>query len=144
MCERLDKILSRCKSVGTCLIWMGAVNSDGYPRLYVDGNCNVKGHRLVYQLAKRKPPKGHVIRHMCDNPLCLNPAHLVSGTHAQNMKDRDSGGRHGAAKVTPRQVRRIRKMYAEGILQKQISEKFSISPKTVSSIINRSHWKHVI
>ena len=33
-------------------------------------------------------PPGMVVRHICDQPQCVNPFHLTVGTHQQNMTDR--------------------------------------------------------
>ncbi len=37
----LDKVLARCVSEGECLVWTGALNSDGYPRAGIKGNSNI-------------------------------------------------------------------------------------------------------
>lgn len=55
----------------------------------------VRAHRFAWETWHRKPvPAGMVLRHGCDNPPCVNPAHLEPGTSADNMRDMVERGRH--------------------------------------------------
>jgi hypothetical protein len=59
-------------------------------------------------------PPGLEVRHLCGNPLCCSPAHLVYGTRAQNIADMMAHGRgpigvrNGSAKLTAAQVTELR------------------------------------
>jgi DNA-binding transcriptional regulator YiaG len=46
----------------------------------------IKPHRLSYYKHTGEYPP--LIRHMCDNSICVNPDHLESGSHSQNSSDR--------------------------------------------------------
>jgi len=79
-----------------CWEWKGKRNEHGYGiffavRLGLDG---VRAHRVVYEHLVEPIPEGMVLRHRCDNPPCVNPEHLVPGTHAENMADMVERGRH--------------------------------------------------
>lgn len=76
-----------------CLIWKGSPNSTGY------GQCRRKGtwqyaHRLSFQLHIGEIPKGMMVLHKCDNPMCVNPEHLILGTQKDNMQDCSRKGRN--------------------------------------------------
>lgn len=136
-----------------CWEWIGGTNSGGYGMFYVDGRI-CRAHRVVYELIRGPIPEDLCVCHHCDNPGCVNPAHLFLGTHMDNMIDRGRKGRasggalhgekHSNAKLTEADVRTIRRVYRNGdSTQQEIADVFGISHNHVSSIVNRLRWDHV-
>lgn len=80
---------------GDCWVWTGQVNNKGYARFYLTYTPPVRvlGHRYAYQLATGEDIGGHNLLHSCDNPPCVNPAHLRPGTQADNIRDAVERGR---------------------------------------------------
>ena len=53
-------------------------------------------HRVAWEAHNAEPiPEGMIVRHTCDNPACINPEHLVLGTHKDNTADMINRGRAG-------------------------------------------------
>ncbi|WP_417554608.1 HNH endonuclease [Microbispora sp. NBC_01189] len=53
---------------------------------------------VAYSLARglsQAPDSAYVIRHLCNNKPCCNPAHLLLGTHRENQMDRLAAEREG-------------------------------------------------
>lgn len=105
----------------------------------------VYGHVVAYEHHYGTIPQGMVVRHSCDNPICVNPLHLTVGTHSDNRGDtveRGRGGQYGR-KLTADDVRKMRAMRADGASISDLVERFGLSPAQVSKICNRIQWKHI-
>lgn len=120
-------------------------NTHGYPVKYFNGKT-VKLSRYMYEKIKRKIPIGKIIRHTCDNKLCINPQHLISGTYKQNTQDAIRrrrmliGERNGKSKLTEEQVKEILTSKLNGA---ELGRKFGVITSTIAYIRRREHWKHV-
>jgi len=54
------------------------------------------------------------------------------------------GEKNGWSILTEEIVLEIRRMAADGILQTEISRALGVKPPTVSAVVNRRNWKHII
>src|SRR5690606_26216538 len=117
-----------------CWPWTGRREAAGY------GSANTKtgrrkAHRVAYSLTKGPLLSGMSVCHACDNPCCVNPAHLWLGTHRENMRDRATKGRggnlkgvaNGRAKLTDQSVSWIRLLKARGLTNRQIADAFGVT-----------------
>jgi len=76
-----------------CHIWTGALSVKGYGCTNINGK-GVRAHRASYTIYNGEIPYGLIVCHRCDNPPCVNPAHLFLGTHLDNEQDKLIKGRN--------------------------------------------------
>lgn len=78
--------------------WTFRGNTERYSSGTIGGKRSY-AHRISYELhSGKKISKGLCICHSCDNPWCVNPSHLWTGTDGDNARDSASKGRRS----TPR------------------------------------------
>lgn len=112
-------------------------------------------HRVAYFIDTGQQPGKLEVCHHCDNPRCVNPAHLFLGSHSDNIKDCISKGRHrwgvnrpnGQApdtkrnKLTQDDVRAIRNS-TEPV--PTLMKRYRLTESWVYQIKSRKAWKHVV
>lgn len=130
-----------------CFVWLGSKDKEGYGQVSVDSKTT-RVHRLVYSRCVGPIPDGYVVRHTCDNPSCINPAHLLAGTQEENIADKVSRGRqarynnHPNVKLSCRAVSQIKKELATGHRnQSLLGRKYGVSQSTIWCISKGISWR---
>lgn len=121
------------------------VGKRGYPRIH-----KKLVFRHVYEQMYGEIPKESVVRHTCDNKLCINPEHLILGTQLDNIKDMiernrmPRGSNRPNAKITEKEAAEIKLMLLKtDLTQKEIAKNFGVSYCIVKQIKQGRTWRHV-
>lgn len=126
-----------------CWIWNGSFAGDRYGWFW-DGSENIGAHRFSMREFNGVDVNGFQVRHTCDNPRCVNPSHLLLGSHQDNMDDktdrkRQTRGREvNTAKITETQAIEITQSTKPA---KAIAEEYGLHWSTVYRIRNGIYWK---
>jgi hypothetical protein len=151
--DKLGPIPAHMPHLGRCWPWKGA-RSAGYGTLRVGGKSEYT-HVYSYCLAHPGEPPlrpGEVIRHDCDNKLCVNPSHLFRGTDQDNVDDCVAKGRQakgesqGYAKLTDDLVRWLRKVHRPRhpkYSATALARELGLSPSGVHAAIVGISWRHI-
>lgn len=146
-----------------CWEWLGDLSDKGYGFFVLRHGVKVYAHRYSFELAHGPLAAGLQACHHCDNPPCVRPDHLFSGTQKDNIQDALSKGRmatssrngrhtfpertargvgHGRAKLTEASVQQI--LCIGGTMpQQKIADMFGTPQTNVSLILRRKAWAHI-
>lgn len=83
-----------------CWLWQGSTNNGGYGMI-----CHTRNGKRLMRTTHRVSAElsgmdieGKCVLHKCDTPNCINPNHLRTGTHTDNMRDMRNKGRGSTAR----------------------------------------------
>ena len=134
---------SRVKRLDSgCWEWTGTVDGCGYGLITIK-NKSHRTHRLYWAMSMGPIAAGLLVLHKCDNPPCLNPAHLFLGTNKDNAVDKIKKGRQGPgrAKLTRQEATEIRRLYATGnYFQRELANLYGVSRSTIATISLGRSW----
>lgn len=102
--DRFWTLVDRSDGDDACWPWLSGKNPAGYGRFRVHPKTYLATRWLMSHLLGRPlrydAELKEFVCHRCDNPPCVNPAHLYIGDGFTNMQDCSQRGRHHWAKKT--------------------------------------------
>lgn len=146
-----SRFMSKIEDTGHCWLWTSALTTRGYGFFWVGGKKRSEyAHRVSYRIFNGEIPDGHEIMHSCDNPKCVNPSHLLTGTGKDNQQDALRKGRKaigernkgGCNKLTALAIARIKICYG-ALSYKNMAEIYKVHPSTIKAICLGRSWKSV-
>ena len=113
----------------------------------------LRAHRVSWELSIGTIPQGLHVLHSCDNPPCVNPAHLFLGTNDDNIADRHRKGRsrggslkgeaHPNSRLSAQDVLHIRNGLAAGESLYDMATHFGVTESHIWRIGKRKAWAHI-
>lgn len=136
----------------SCWIWTGSRSDFGHGTVRIN-NRLLRAHRVVWEWTNGPLPPETCVLHTCDNPPCVRPDHLFTGSKQSNTDDMMKKGRlvvgrrlkgedHPASKLSQETVADIRQRYAGGgVTQKQLGTEFCVSQVLIGKIVRGEIWR---
>lgn len=152
----VERFWRQVEKTDTCWWWNGREKSKaGYGQIGLGGRGGRQQlvHRFSYELHNGPITDGRLVMHSCDNPRCVNPAHLSLGNHSENAIDAVQKGRwpgvpplhcgedQHSSKLTVEDVIFIRENL--DIPSKELAARFGTNITSIQKVRSRKTWKHV-
>lgn len=135
-----QRFWSKVNKAGDCWEWTGAI-AGRYGQFSNMGK--IPAHRFSWALHFGEIPEGLFVLHHCDNPICVRPDHLFTGTASDNM--RDMIRKHGhpkrrnsfRAKLSGDAVRSIRSSAESTYV---LAKRYGVESTTIGNVRMRKTW----
>lgn len=143
--SELVRFWAKVIKTDSCWLWAGTLVK-GYGHFKVRGRI-YRATRIM--LALQGSHSDLEVCHACNNPTCVNPAHLSFGSAKRNAEDRELAGRtvrgekQWFSKLTSEDVVLIRELRNSGVTRSEVAKRFKVTPQAITSITSRVNWKHL-
>jgi DNA-binding CsgD family transcriptional regulator len=139
--EKFWNKVDKTSNPAGCWEWTGLHHPFGYGRF--SGKLS---HRISYELAFGNLTAQDCLLHQCDNPKCVNPAHLKIGTRKDNAREREQrnrgvkGSKLPHAILTEQQVLEIR---ASDKSARELASLYGVGESQIFAIRRNAVWRHI-
>lgn len=140
-----ESFLDKVMFTDSCWIWTASLTEKGYGQFRGE-----RAHRVAYRLFRGPIPEGLIVRHTCNTPCCVSPAHLKLGTDADNTRDMLNAGRnaatiaavkHANTKLTETMLADIRAKYAAGATIQELADEYKVSGSRIAECFTGQYVK---
>jgi len=160
-----ERFWTKVRKTETCWLWTSKKLPRGYGLFFNQGSHTL-AHRYAYTHWVGPIPDDQMVCHHCDEPSCVRPDHLFTGTGSDNMRDAASKGRltwgtepgqrwraaantegskNGQAVLNEAAVLEIRRLWNNGdVTQVALGKQFGVTFQTINLIVNGKTWKHIL
>lgn len=146
--DTIMRFWDKVNKTGSCWLWTAYTDEDGYGGFKIDKKT-YRATRIAYWMFYQKDPGDLDVLHECNNPPCVNPAHLFLGTPLENTRHCVLEGRrpkhgslNGQAKSTGETITKIRSLKGE-FSYSELGRMFNYSTAHINDIMNYKKWKHI-
>lgn len=147
--DEVSRFWSRVRIGGPdeCWIWARTTDRDGYGRFWAQ-KMDLRAHRISFWMHHGETPEGMCVCHRCDNPRCVNPAHLFLGSIVENRMDcvhkrrNTKGSAMHTAKLKEEDIPVIRDRKRSGARSVELAMEYGVSNSTIKRIVSGSMWRH--
>lgn len=132
---------------GGCWVWLGYRQKFGHGWL---GDDYGLAHRYAWKIAGHGLRDEDCLLHKCDNPPCVNPAHLFVGDRVANSADSVAKDRHARgernrwATMTEAQVLELlARATGKRGEQTRFAREYGTTPAVIGNILRGKTWRHL-
>lgn len=141
------RFLSHVDLSGDCWEWQRATDRDGYGLFKLNKRMRF-AHRVAYVIENGDLDPNLLVCHSCDNPPCVNPQHLWTGSNKDNQRDKSVKGRIGGernpnAKVTETDMAQILERHSLGESVKSLTDEYGFSRCHLYKVLRGDQWKSI-
>lgn len=116
-----------------CWVWLKGRTGRGYGVIQRNGK-QIAAHRFFYQQHHGPIPADYHVHHVCENKVCVNPAHLEA------LPPKEHYRLSPTVKLTLEDANQIRIMLASGETQASIAKRYGVAFQSISEIALGKTW----